>query len=54
MKKQDDNFVMWPVTITLIINVNIINVKYFNFNFKCMAKAFNKSNKLIAVQFNTI
>ncbi len=34
--------------------VNILKRKYFNFNFKWTGKAFNKSNKLISVQFNTI
>ncbi len=33
-------------------HVNNLNRKYFNFN--CMGKTFNKSNKLISVQFNTI
>ncbi len=35
-------------------HVNILTGKYFNFNFKYMGKTFNKPNKLISAQFNTI
>ncbi len=35
-------------------HVNIQNGKYFNFIFKCRWKTFNKPNKLISVQFDTI
>ncbi len=35
-------------------HVDIINGKYFNFNFQCMGKTFNKPNKSILVQLSTI
>ncbi len=49
MKKQDGNFVN-----NLDQYVDILNGKYFNSNFKSMGKTFNKHNKLISAQFNTI
>ncbi len=50
MKKQDGYFVMAcheSYQNNLDQHVNILNGKYFNFNFKCMGKTFNKLNKLI-------
>ncbi len=35
-------------------HVNILNEKYFTSNLKCMGKPFNKPNKLISANFNTI
>ncbi len=49
MEKQDGNFVN-----KLDQYVDILNGNYFNSNFKCMGKTFNKPNKLISAQFNTI
>ncbi len=53
MEKQDGNFMMCCQN-NFDQHLNILNEKYFNFSFTCMGKTFNKPNKLISVQINTI